>query len=195
LSQFHNFLWGASKNGVEIFDKPESHIHHNVTNLVPTIIPSLIVDPNKVFQEFIVGVEEVLPLMCLPVAVGDELFLAKRKDRKGYSIFFKAKKPGTTNKITLMLKKSSAYPDSVTSEEEGFTIATAFAGLAGGREPWNGYFFEEGLSEDEQEKRSIELASSKKYWLSNAFVFDKKEFSLDKDFEPVAFGEKTFFGK
>lgn len=164
--------------GQNVYDKPQSHIHHDVRKFVPTFLPQMEAHGEE-FVKRAFTVPEDLPFRCVEVdPTRDELFLAQRVGRKGYTVFVRGKEPSTTNTIMVMLRRSDSYPDdTITPIKDGYTLGTAYAGEDSPFEPGDPYFNQD-VSEDEKLKRDEIKKRSLEFWTSNALIPDPNEFPI-----------------
>lgn len=165
-------------SGEKVFNKPNGHIHDTIKNDLPLALAKINAQGRSFIAESVTleGKEwKSFKVEIDPEKDKKNLFLARRKDRKGLSTFVNNKEIGTTNLLTVILSKNDVSKGS----PEGFTVTTAFPGDLAKREPWDAYFTS-GKTDEEREVLKKEQEESILYWSKYAFVPDEHEFPVDE---------------
>lgn len=170
---------GVLASGEKVYDRPNGHIHDTVRKDLEEILSRI---DSK-------GKDSVMDSVSLEgktwksfkVAINQEkdkenLFLARRNNRKGLSPFVKNREPEITDTVTVILAKNDTGRN---GGVEGYTVITAFSGDLAMREPWDPYFFG-GKTKEEKEERKREQNESLEYWSNYAFVPDENEYPVDE---------------
>jgi hypothetical protein len=167
---------GKLASGEDVVDQPTSHIHHTVKEFVPQLLERI--EANNaplIIKEF--EIEEDFPFYLAEVdSMADDLFLAQRMGRNGYSVFAKDKPIGKTNIATVILRKNETSE----SEKQSYILATAYAGKTSPREPWDPWF-DDGVNDEDCKKRREMKMEAIKFWTTHALIPDENEFPIIKN--------------
>lgn len=123
-------LIGKTMDGIEVFDRPNSHSHCS-TELVAEALKKINSHGIQFLVEQVEFNREIGSSNLIPTTTdfgGDEIIYARRKGRKGFTRFVKGKSPSPSKSVVVILKKCS----------EGFyLLITAFIGEKSFPEPWD----------------------------------------------------------
>lgn len=110
-----------------IIDRAQSHVHDDLTRILPWLCPLITCKNQKVLCfEFEFEVE-IGYTTCVTIHPEDELCYAVRHGRRGHSQFVRDRAPEPTRKLALILRKKGRY----------YEIVTAFKGALAEPEPWD----------------------------------------------------------
>lgn len=151
-------------SGQRVFDRYVSHILPVVEEVLPEVVQKIYIAPDDsaplktISVEFdrIVGVSSIVT-----TTKKDEIFFAKRKNRKGLSRFVRNRVPVEVNMVTVILKKYRDLPQ--------YVLITAYFGTPTGPEPWD--------------KRATE--EDNEFWNNHAFVPELQEIVAGTETEEV----------
>ena len=175
---YEHLLLGTLATGERVYDKPESHLHAGIEGFVREFLPRIQASGKEFIEASFRDPRIRFPARRVSIDPAvDDLFLAQRKGRKGYTVFVRNRNPGTTDNIVIVLRRSDAYPEGITPVREGSTLATAFGGEQAAREPWDPWF-DKGDTPEERERRGALRAESLQYWRSNALIPSSQEYPI-----------------
>lgn len=150
---------GNSKNGIPVFDRPNSHfLDHGFSKETMKEALSRITQTSQ-FEKHVVNMgEQVGFTNCVVVSDEDRIVMAVRKNRLGPTPMVLNREPEPCNSVVIILKKG--HDD----EGEYFILITAFVGEGSEPEPWDSQ-----LDHD-----SEEYARAVLFWQTHALVYDEE---------------------
>lgn len=116
-------------SGQPVYDRHNSHVHENVTRLLPAAFAKVNAQGRKFLIEEVTFDQIVGETVCVPTTDADEIVWAKRPKRFGHSRFVKNRKPEPCDKVVVILKKDDF--------EDYYVLITAFIGHRPEPEPWD----------------------------------------------------------
>lgn len=116
-------------SGQPVYDRHNSHVHENVTQLLPAAFAKINAQGRKFLIEEVAFDQLVGETVCVPTTDADEIVWVKRPKRIGHSRFVKNRKPDPCNKVVVILKRDDF--------EDYYVLITAFIGHRPEPEPWD----------------------------------------------------------
>ena len=134
-----------SKDGFNVVDRQDSHVHDDLTKMLPAIIAELTCgNQNRVEQEisfpYIIGKTK-----CVEVSTDDEIVYARRIGRLGSTKFVKGRTCPLSNTVSIVIKKNKSV----------YEILSCYIGTKSEVEPYDGKATENSFC----------------YWENHALIF------------------------
>lgn len=119
---------GFLASGEPVFDRPNSHLHSGVRELLPEVFAGIFGSERFMAREYnfsrVVG-----QTTCVATSSGDQIVYAQRLKRAGLTRFVKNRQPELSSSAAVILKKDDY--------EDYYILITAFIGKLSGPEPWD----------------------------------------------------------
>lgn len=119
---------GTLASGEPVFDRPSSHLHSGVRELLPEIFAGVLSSGRFMTHEHNFG-RVVGQTTCVATSSSDNIVYAQRLKRAGLTRFVKNRQPELSDKAVVILKRDDY--------EDYYILMTAFIGKLSGPEPWD----------------------------------------------------------
>lgn len=144
------------KNGIEVIDRHNSHLHNGALEILKELLPTLAFDAPfiKYTHKFPapIGVTHCVRTDNTPP---EDIYYKKRENRRGLSRFVKNREPEPCDQFTLILKRDG----------EKYFVITAFVGGQSEPEPWD----KRAFSFDKRGE-SVAQQASIDFWSTRALI-------------------------
>ena len=120
---------GILGSGEVVYDRPQSHLHHEVEGLLGEALPSIDSQGQAFFVHECDMGRTVGETICVATQVDDEIVYAQRPGRHGLSRFVTNRTPEPCSAVTVVLKRDRF--------EDYYVLITAFVGHKAEPEPWD----------------------------------------------------------
>ena len=154
---------GTTANGVEIFDRDDSHLHFEGglnLELLQEAIKKIEFKGN--FGMFVVKFEHPVGYTtCVPVSREDNVVMVYRIGRFGQTPMVKGRNPEICNNITIIITKDK--------ESDCCILVTAYIGSGNPPEPWDKHLY-----------GAKKKAQSEKFWSTHALIYDEAQIDLER---------------
>lgn len=128
-------MLGILKSGEKVFDRPRSHLHAGVAELLPEVLPLIDSDGREFFRvEHDFG-RVVGNTTCVSTTPGEHIVFAQRPRRAGLTRFVKNRQAEPCTSLVLVLKRVP----------EGYLLITGFIGGNSPVEPFDQNATEESV--------------------------------------------------
>lgn len=122
-------LLGRLGSGQPVYDRPQSHLHGEVRELLPEALGRINL-AGDAFSVQVVDFEQVVgKTTCVSTSETDEIVYAQRLRRFGFTRFVKNRQPEPCESVVCILKKDEV--------EDYYILITAFIGRWPVPEPWD----------------------------------------------------------
>lgn len=160
-------FFGKTKDGAEVYDRPNSHFHGE-GGLTPGLLGialSTIDSKDRGFIKEKVKFDHIIGKQsCVSVEPGDDVVMVYRKGRSGMTPMVKNREMEPSNTVTVVLRKDRSIRD-----KNVYETLTSYIGEGSPREPWDPNLISE---EDRQECED--------FWHSHALVYDENLIDWEK---------------
>lgn len=138
-----------TSDGCSVIDRPNSHVHESVAELLPAAIGMIEANGQHFLVEEIDFGRIIGETVCVGTGPNDKIVYAQRPRRFGLSRFVKNRAPEPSSNIVIILMKAGD------DDEYDYVLITAFVGSKPEREPWD--------------QNATEIARA--FWNSHALVW------------------------
>lgn len=139
---------GTLKSGQPVFDRPDSHLHESVGEIIEEVLAK--VETDAAFHREIVDMGRVVgQSTCVETTPYDWIVYAQRPDRQGPTRFVKQREPQDCKSVVVALKKGPG----------GYLLLSAYIGWHDHLEPWH----KKATDEDAE------------FWTNHALVWGSEE--------------------
>lgn len=121
-------MW-ITKDGEEVVDRHNSHLHASVIALLPEAIAKIGTKERNFLVEVVDFGHIIGETTCVTTTSEDEVVYAQRPKRFGLTRFVKDRLPEPCSTVVLILKVADGQP--------GYVLVTAFIGGKPEPEPWD----------------------------------------------------------
>ena len=148
---------GTTKDGYEVYDRADSHIHTEggiYRKLLEKAL-GLMYAHNVQFKKKEIKFPSAIGFnKCVSVTAEDDIVMVHRKGRAGQTPMVKGREAVPCNILTVVILKSG---------EKCYTLLSAYIGQDAPREPWD-----KSIRSEEERKKSEE------FWKKHALIYDPK---------------------
>ena len=142
---------GQLASGEYVFDRPRSHLHGPVAELLPDVFGKIHAQERLMIVEQVELGRIVGKKHCVETREGDQIVFATRVNRKGPTRFVIGREPEDCTSVVVILKLDD-YSDT-------YVCLTAYIGTYSEPEPWDRY----------------STPRSEAFWKHHAMIWDPKE--------------------
>ena len=150
---------GKTKDGAEVYDRAESHLHEEgglTPELISTTLGAIDTEGRNFLKEVVNYEQPVGMQTCVEVSPDDDIVMVYRKRRSGRTPLVKNREAKPCNSVVTILKKDDSAKD-----KNVYEMITSYVGEDSPKEPWDPNF----QSEDERKH-------SQDFWKSHAIVYN-----------------------
>ncbi len=165
MVQTTNDLIGTTKDGYNVYDRFDSHIHTEggiTRELLKKALKRMYANGASFKKKQIHFTNPIGFTCCVPVTNEDEVVMVYRKGREGQTPMVKGREPLACNVLTIIIRKEKNYTNH-------YTLITSYIGEGSLREPWD-----KGIRTCEERKESEE------YWKKHALIYDAELIDFDR---------------
>ncbi|MBR3132099.1 hypothetical protein IKG33_01670 [Candidatus Saccharibacteria bacterium] len=152
-------FFGRTKDGAEVYDRPDSHFHSE-GGLTPELLKealSTIETNSRPFIRELVRFDYIIgSKTCVEVGPEDEVVMVYRKGRSGPTPLVKNREASPCDSVTVILRKDRSVRD-----RDVYETLTSYVGEGSPREPWD-----PNLTSEEDRKECED------YWKTHALLYD-----------------------
>lgn len=116
-------------SGEEVVDRPRSHLHPGVGELLPEALSKISANGRSFLIEEVDFGRPIGEKMCVVTGPDDEIVFAQRPHRFGLTRFVKNRRPEPCTSVVVILKKAE--------DADYYVLITAFIGHRPEPEPWD----------------------------------------------------------
>lgn len=122
-------LLGHLAGGEPVYDRPNSHLHAQVAEILPEALAKVNAEGKEFFVAEVAFGRVIGHTACVATGQDDQIVFAQRPKRFGLTRFVKNRQPETSEAVTVILKKDDI--------EDYYILITAFVGTPAPPEPWD----------------------------------------------------------
>lgn len=160
---------GKCANGINVFNRLNSHLHKNVSeNILKEAL--LKISPNEEFHKEVIDMKRIIGKSnCVLINESDEIIYVIRKGRNGPTPIVKNREPVNCSYLTVALKRV---------EENSYLLISAYIGDVSEPEPWDTNFYNPFTWEKKENIDEEMYYKSLHFWKTHALIYDESEISL-----------------
>lgn len=163
MNENRNFL-GTTRDGYEVFDRRNSHIHKEsgiTEDLIKKALNFMYANGSKFKKKEINFNNTVGVTCCVKVSSEDNIVYVHRKGRFGLTPMVFDRKPEPCNTITIIIRKDD--------NANSYSLITCFVGGGATREPW-----------DKNIRSAKEKKECEEFWSTHALIYNANEVDWDR---------------
>ena len=179
VEKLERVFLGTTKDGAEVYDRPDSHFHSEggmTADLLASALSVIDTEGRSFLKEKVDFDHPIGETTCVEVGPEDEIVMVYRKGRSGQTPMVKNREANPCSSVVAILKKDRSVKDKPVYE-----LVTSYIGIDSPREPWD-----PGISTEEEKNASEE------YWRTHAIIYDDSliDWEKTKAFEFMSPAEK-----